>query len=379
MKGDRMKRRYWVIATLVAAAAIAAVVVGAATNAGASTKSHKLTKVTLQLKWVTQAQFAGYYAAKAKGYYKAQGMDVKIKPGGPSIIPEQVVAGGQAEFGIDWLSSLMTSRDQGVNLVNIAQVFGKSGLTLITWKDTGINTVAKMKGKKVANWLGGNEFEVFAALAKFGMDPVHNKNVTIVAEPFSMDFFLKRQADAASAMTYNELAQVLEAKNPKTGKLYQLKNLNVIPMQKVGTSMLEDGIFVRGDWIKSKSNQALSKKFVAASLKGWIWCRDHPRDCVKTVLANGPALPKGHQTWQMNEINALIWPAKLGIGLMDPTAYARSAKIVKTYGKLKKLPGHEAYRTDIAKGAQAILKKQHIDINGNGWHKAKVTVTPGGK
>jgi NitT/TauT family transport system substrate-binding protein len=374
-----MKRRYWVFATLAAAAAIAAVVVGAATKAGASTKSQKLTKVTLQLKWVTQAQFAGYYAAKAKGYYKAQGLDVRIKPGGPSIIPEQVVAGGQAEFGIDWLSSLMTSRDQGVNLVNIAQVFGKSGLTLITWKDTGINTVAKMKGKKVANWLGGNEFEVFAALAKFGMDPLHNKGVTIVAEPFSMDFFLKRQADAASAMTYNELAQVLEAKNPKTGKLYQLKDLNVIPMQKVGTSMLEDGIFVRGDWIKSKSHQALSKKFVAASLKGWIWCRDHLRDCVKIVLANGPALPKGHQTWQMNEINALTWPSKLGIGLMDPASYARSARIVKTYGKLKKLPGHEAYRTDIAKGAQAILKKQHIDIYGKSWKKATVKVTAGGK
>ncbi len=374
-----MKRRYWVFATLAAAAAIAAVVDGAAMNAGASTKSQTLTKVTLQLKWVTQAQFAGYYAAKAKGYYKAQGLDVRIKPGGPSIIPEQVVAGGQAEFGIDWLSSLMTSRDQGVNLINIAQVFGKSGLTLITWKDTGINTVPKMKGKKVANWLGGNEFEVFAALAKFGMDPLHNKGVTIVAEPFSMDFFLKRQADAASAMTYNELAQVLEAKNPKTGKLYQLKDLNVIPMQKVGTSMLEDGIFVRGDWIKSKSHQALSKKFVAASLKGWIWCRDHLRDCVKIVLANGPALPKGHQTWQMNEINALAWPSRLGIGLMDPTSYARSAKIVKTYGKLKKLPGHEGYRTDIAKGAQAILKKQHIDIYGKNWKKATVKVTPGGK
>jgi len=374
-----MKRRYWVFATLAAAAAIAAVVVGAATKAGASTKSQKLTKVTLQLKWVTQAQFAGYYAAKAKGYYKAQGLDVWIKPGGPSIIPEQVVAGGQAEFGIDWLSSLMTSRDQGVNLVNIAQIFGKSGLTLITWKDTGINTVAKMKGKKVANWLGGNEFEVFAALAKFGMDPLHNKGVTIVAEPFSMDFFLKRQADAASAMTYNELAQVLEAKNPKTGKLYQLKDLNVIPMQKVGTSMLEDGIFVRGDWIKSKSHQALSKKFVAASLKGWIWCRDHLRDCVKIVLANGPALPKGHQTWQMNEINALTWPSKLGVGLMDPASYARSARIVKTYGKLKKLPGHEAYRTDIAKGAQAILKKQHIYIYGKNWKKATVKVTAGGK
>jgi NitT/TauT family transport system substrate-binding protein len=180
-------------------------------------------------------------------------------------------------------------------------------------------------------------------------------------------------------MTYNELAQVLEAKNPKTGKLYQLKNLNVIPMQKVGTSMLEDGIFVRGDWIKSKANQALSKKFVAASLKGWLWCRDHQAACVKIVLANGPALPKGHQTWMMNEINALIWPAKLGIGMMDPTSYARSAKIVKTYGNLKKLPGHEAYRTDIAKAAQAILKKQHLDIYGRNWHKANVKVTPGGK
>jgi len=374
-----MKGRYWVVATLAVIAVIAAVVVGAATSAGASTKSHKLTKVTLQLKWVTQAQFAGYYAAKANGYYKAQGMDVTIKPGGPSIIPEQVVAGGQAQFGIDWLSSLMTSRDQGVDIVNIAQVFNKSGLTLISWKDTGLDRVSKLRNKQVANWLGGNEFEVFAALAKFGMDPLHNKGVKIVKEPFSMGFFLKRQVDAASAMTYNELAQVLEAKNPKTGKLYTLKDLNVIPMQKVGTSMLEDGIFTQGSWIKDKSHQALAKKFVAASLKGWIYCRDHQSACVKMVLANGPALPRGHQRWMMNEINALTWPAKLGIGLMDPTAYARSAQIVKTYGKLKKLPGHEAYRTDIARAAQAILKKQNLDITGKNWHKANVKVTPGGK
>jgi NitT/TauT family transport system substrate-binding protein len=374
-----MKGRYWVVASLALTAALAAVVVGAATSAGASTKAHKLTKVTLQLKWVTQAQFAGYYAAKAKGYYKAQGMDVTIKPGGPSIIPEQVVAGGQAQFGIDWLSSLMTSRDQGVDIVNIAQVFNKSGLTLISWKNTGLNQVSELRNKKVANWLGGNEFEVFAALAKFGMDPLHNKGVKIVKQPFSMDFFLKRQVDAASAMTYNELAQVLEAKNPKTGKLYTLKNLNVIPMQKVGTSMLEDGIFTQGSWIKDKSHQALAKKFVAASLKGWIYCRDHQSACVKMVLANGPALPRGHQRWMMNEINALIWPAKLGVGVMDPTAYARSAKIVKTYGKLKKLPGHEAYRTDIARAAQTILKKQHLDITGKNWHKANVKVTPGGK
>ena len=373
-----MKRRYWVFATLAAAAAIAGVVVGAATKAGASTKSQKLTKVTLQLKWVTQAQFAGYYAAKAKGYYKAQGLDVRIKPGGPSIIPEQVVAGGQAEFGIDWLSSLMTSRDQGVNLVNIAQVFGKSGLTLITWKDTGINTVAKMKGKKVANWLGGNEFEVFAALAKFGMDPLHNKGVTIVAEPFSMDFFLKRQADAASAMTYNELAQVLEAKNPKTGKLYQLKDLNVIPMQKVGTSMLEDGIFVRGDWIKNKANQATAVKFLTASLKGWAYCRDHFRECVQIVVNAGTALPKGHQTWQMNEVNALIWPNKLGVGIMDPAQFKNTANIALRFKVIKKKASTAAYRTDLAKKAVAALKKQGVDVTGKSWKKSVVTLKAGG-
>ena len=365
------------LAVLVAAAAVGVL----STTAGATTRttgSQQLTKITLQLKWVTQAQFAGYYAAKAKGYYKAAGLDVTIKPGGPNIIPEQVVAGGQAQFGIDWLSSLMLSRAKGVNLVSISQVFNKSGLTLLTWKDTGINTIAKMRNKKVANWLGGNEFEVFAALANQGMDPAHNKGVTIVQEPFTMDFFLKRQADAASAMTYNELAQVLEAKNPKTGKLYTLKDLNVIKMQDVGTAMLEDNIFATADYLKSAANRDTAKKFIAASLQGWIYCRDHAKDCVNTVLANGPALPRGHQTWQMNEINALIWPAPKGVGLMDPASYARSAKIVAKYGKLKKVPGREAYRTDLELAALAGLKAAGSDVKGLNWKKAVVHVTPGG-
>src|SRR5437868_11856054 len=171
-------RRYWV-GGFAALAVAGAVWVTAGTAGAAQQHTKKLTKVTLQLKWVTQAQFAGYYAAKAKGDYEKAGLDVTIKPGGPNIVPEQVVAGGQAQFGIDWLSSLMLSRAKNVPLVSISQVFNKSGLTLLTWKDTGINSVAKMKNKKVGNWLFGNEFEVFAALAKYGMDPVHNKGVTI--------------------------------------------------------------------------------------------------------------------------------------------------------------------------------------------------------
>jgi NitT/TauT family transport system substrate-binding protein len=354
-------------------------VVWAAVGASAApaTKQQK-TKVTLQLKWVTQAQFAGYYAAKAKGYYSKAGLDVRIKVGGPDIIPEQVVAGGQAEFGLDWLPSLLSARDKGTKLVNIAQVFTRSGMTQIAWKDTGINTIAKMRGKKVANWLGGNEYELFAALARAGMDPANNRGVTIVKQPFDMNLFMNRQVDSASAMTYNELAQVLETKNPKTDKLTKLSELNVIKMENIGTGMLEDGIFTTEKWIKQKKNQQIAKKFLAASFRGWIWCRDHQADCVNIVLKQGPTLLRGHQRWQMNEINALVWPAPKGIGIMDKKAFARSASIAKRWIPLKTAPSG-AYRDDLAKAAVAQLKKQGVDVNGRSWKKAKVKVTPGGK
>jgi NitT/TauT family transport system substrate-binding protein len=361
------------------AALALAVAVWAAAGAGASPAEQAKTKVTLQLKWVTQAQFAGYYAAKAKGYYGQAGLDVRIKVGGPDIAPEQVVAGGGAEFGLDWLPSLLSARDKGTKLINIAQVFTRSGMTQLTWKDSGIDSITKMRGKKVGNWLLGNEFELFAALVRAGMDPAHNKGVTIVKQPFDMNLFMSRQIDSASAMTYNELAQVLETNNPKTGKLTKLSELNVIKMENIGTGMLEDGIFTTESWIKDKKHQAIAKKFLAASFKGWLWCRDHQKDCVNIVLKQGPTLLRGHQTWQMNEINALIWPAPKGIGIMDKKAYARSASIAKRFNPLKKLPGHEAYRDDLAKAAVAQLKKQGLDVNGKSWKKAKVKVTPGGK
>ena len=368
-------RRYWVVplAVLVLVGAV-----WAAAGAGASTGKASKTKVTLQLKWVTQAQFAGYYAAKALGYYNAAGLDVNLKVGGPDIIPEQVVAGGGAEFGLDWLPSLLSARDKGTKLVNIAQVFARSGMTQLTWKDSGIKTVAQMKGKKVANWLGGNEFELFAALTRAGMDPAHNKGVTIVKQPFDMNLFMNRQVDSASAMTYNELAQVLETKNPKTGKLTKLSDLNVIKMENIGTGMLEDGLFTTDKWIADKSHQAIAKKFLAASFKGWIYCRDHAAACVGIVLKQGPTLLKGHQTWQMNEINALIWPSKKGIGIMDKTAFARTARISKQFGVISKAPSG-AYRDDLAKAAVAQLKKAGVDVYGRGWRKAVVKVTPGGK
>ena len=255
-------------------------------TASASPSSAKLTKVTLQLKWVPQAQFAGYYAASLKGFYKAQGLDVTLKNGGPNIVPETVVASGQADFGVDWLPSLLAARDANTPLVNIAQVFARSGMTQLTWKSSGINTIAKMKGKKVANWLGGNQYELFAALTKAGMNPAKNKGVTIVQQPFDMNLFLKHQVDSASAMTYNELAQVLE-----TG--VKASQINVIKMQSVGTGMLEDGLFSTEKYLSSAANQAIAVKVIAATLQGWIYCRDHQAECVQMTLKEGPDPSEG--------------------------------------------------------------------------------------
>src|SRR5918992_2191780 len=234
--------------------------------------------VTLQLKWVTQAQFAGYYAALEQGYYEDENLDVTIKPGGPDIVPEQVVLGGQAEFGINWLDNTLATRDQGGKIVNIAQVFARSGMTEVTWKDTGLDSIEKLEGKKVGVWLGGNEHKLFAALTKNGIDP--QEDTTIVAQPFNMDLFLNREVDAAAAMTYNELAQVLETENPDTGELYQLSDLNVFRMSDEGTGALEDGIFVRSDWIEDEQNQDIAKRFLKASFKGWVYCRDNQEECL---------------------------------------------------------------------------------------------------
>ena len=369
-----MKHR-WVVGIAVLACLVVAGGAAARTQLATSTKA---TKVTLQLKWVTQAQFAGYYAAKAKGYYSQAGLDVNLKVGGPTITPEQVVLGKQAEFGIDWTPSMLSFRDSGKKIMSIAQVFSRSGMTELTWKDSGITTIGKMRGKKVGVSCCGNEPELYAALTKNGIDPTNKSNVTIVNQPFDMNLFLNRQVDAASAMTYNELAQVLETKNPKTGKLYQLSDLNVLKMEDQGTGMLEDGVFVRGDWIKDKAHQQTAKKFLAASFRGWIYCRDHAAACVDIVLKNGSLLGKGHQTWQMNEINALIWPAPNGIGVMDAAAFDRTAKIAQDFKVIKKPATKDAYRTDLAQAGVDLAKKDGTDVNGNSWKKADVKVTAGG-
>src|SRR6266508_1074739 len=342
-----MSRKHWVALGLaIATASVLSATAGATTRTAGTPE---LTKVTLQLKWVTQAQFAGYYAALQKGYYKQAGLDVKIKTGGPTITPETVVIGGQADIGLDWLPNLFATREKGGKIVSVAQVFARSGMTEITWKSSGIDTN-------------------------------NPSDVTIFNQPFDMVAFLSHQIDAAAAMTYNELAQVLETKNPKTGKLYQLSDLNVFKMASptVGTGMLEDNLFVRDDWLSSSTNQETLVKFLKASFQGWIWCRDHQTDCVRIVLKNGPTLGRGHQTWQMNEINALIWPNASGIGVVPAAQVSKTANIAKTYGVIKSAPTGATNYT-YARRALGQVKATGADVYGKSWRKANVKVTAGGK
>jgi NitT/TauT family transport system substrate-binding protein len=378
------KARWWRLAALVAAVLLALVACGgdddedgdASGDTGASEPA-ELQPATLQLKWVTQAQFAGYYAALDQGYYEDEGIDLTIKPGGPDIVPEQVVLGGQAEFGLNWLDNTLATRDQGGEIVNIAQVFARSGMTELTWADSGLDDITALEGKKVGVWLGGNEHKLFAALTKNGIDP--DSDVEIVAQPFDMNLFLNREVDAAAAMTYNELAQVLEQENPDTGELYTLEDLNVFLMSDLGTGALEDGVFVRADWIQDEANQDLATRFLKASFKGWVYCRDNPEECLQIVLENGPTLGEGHQRWQLNEINKLIWPNDLGIGVMDPAGFDNTAQIALDYGVIKNEASSDTYVTDYASAAVAALEEEGVDVNGADFEPAEVEVTPGGE
>ena len=313
-----------------------------ATEAGAQTAD----KVTLQLKWVTQAQFAGYYTAKAKGFYEAERLDVTLRPGGPDLLPGRGVVGGGAQLGVDWLSNLLSARDRGVPVVNIAQVFAYSAAREIAFASSGIKGPADLRGRKVAVWLAGNEYPLFATLEKYGID--RRRDLTIVPQPFDMKLLLERKVDAAAATTYNEYKQVLDAG-------VKPEELVVIDFNREGTAMLEDGIFTTVDWLQAPANKAIAARFLRASLTGWKFCRDHAAECVDIVLRESPQLGRAHQTWMMAEVNKLIWgpPApRTPFGKMDPEAFKRTAEIALKFGVIKKPTDANAYTDDIWELAQ---------------------------
>jgi len=340
------------------------------------------TPVKLQLQWFTQAQFAGYYAALENGYYTDMCLDVTILEGAVDITPQTVLANGEADFAISWVSKALASREGGANIVDIAQVFQRSGTLQVSFKDAGIATSADFKGKKIGNWGYGNEFEIFAALTKAGLDPA--ADVTLVQQQFDMSGLLAGDIDAAEAMTYNEYAQVLETMNPATGALYTADDLNVVSYEDEGVGMLQDAIWADGHRLFNTDYHETAVRFVAASLMGWAFCRDNAQACTDIVVAKGSKLGATHQLWQMNEVNKLIWPAAAGVGMIDEAAWTRTvdlsqnAKNLEGGTVLTKAPDAAAHTNEIVTAALALLTEKGIDINGAAFAPIDVTLTEGG-
>ena len=340
------------------------------------------TPVKLQLQWFTQAQFAGYYAALENGYYTDMCLDVTILEGAVDITPQTVLANGEADFAISWVSKALASREGGANIVDIAQVFQRSGTLQVSFKDAGIATSADFKGKKIGNWGYGNEFEIFAALTKAGLDPA--ADVTLVQQQFDMSGLLAGDIDAAEAMTYNEYAQVLETMNPATKALYTADDLNVVSYEAEGVGMLQDAIWADGHRLFDTNYNATAVKFVAASLMGWAFCRDNAQACTDIVVGKGSKLGATHQLWQMNEVNKLIWPAPAGVGMIDEAAWTRTVDLSQTAKNLEggtvltKAPDAAAHTNEIVTAALALLTEKGIDINGAAFAPIDVTLTEGG-
>jgi len=349
-----------------------------------ASSSAQAASVKLQLQWAPQAQFAGYFAADKQGYYQAENLTVQMVPGGPDVVPQ--LEGSKPngpEFTISWVPKVLEAREAATpsDLVDIAQVFQRSGTLSVTWKDTKLDDPCKLAGKKVGTWGFGNEFEVTAGLLTCGLTPgLENngdatKQYQQVTQAFDMKAFLAREIDAAEAMIYNEYAQVLEATDPATGELYKADQLNVINWNDYRVAMLQDAIFVRKAWLNEGSNRDVAVRFVRASLKGWIYCRDHADDCVQYTTAAGSQLGAGHQKWMMNEVNALVWPSPVGVGMIDPVFWNQTVKVAKNAGIIKNDPSPEAYTTDIVTEA---LKGITDDTKGESFQKGTVQVTPGG-
>ena len=286
-----------------------------------ATAAQAADKVTLQLKWVAQAQFAGYYVAKDKGYYKDAGLDVTINAGGPDVAPPLVIAGGGADVVIDWMPSALASRERGVPLVNIAQPFKRSGLELTCRAETGIKTPADLKGKTLGVWFSGNEYPFLAWMAKLGYKTDGSLGgVTVVKQGFNVDLLLQKRADCISIMTYNEYWQVIDAG-------YQPSQLVIFKYEDQGVATLEDGLYVIESKLKNPAFVTSMAKFAQASMRGWSYARHNPDDATKVVLANDltGAQTERRQRRMLGEIAKLL---DTGDGKLDPKDYIRTVAIL---------------------------------------------------
>jgi NitT/TauT family transport system substrate-binding protein len=383
-----MKRSTRWLGTVGAVAATSALVLtgcsaGSDADPAENSGGGELTPVTLQLQWVAQAQFAGYYAAVDQGYYEEEGLDVTIAEGGADIVPQDVLASGDVDYAISWVPKVLGSIEQGANITNVAQIFERSATTQISFTDKNITSPADLAGKNVGSWGYGNEWELFAGMQQAGVEV---GDINLVQQAFDMNAFLAGDIDAAQAMTYNEYAQVLETINPDTGELYQPEDLNVIDWNDEGTAMLQDAIWANADKLADDEDYAhQTVDFIKASIRGWVYASENPEEAATIVADAGSALPAGHQLWMTNEVSKLIFPSANGVGLIDEAAWANTVDIAmntenETGGTIITTePPETAYSNEYVQEALDELTEDGVDVMGADWEPIEVTLTEGGE
>jgi NitT/TauT family transport system substrate-binding protein len=359
---------------------------GAEPSAGESQITYEPASVRLQLQWTDQAQFAGYYAAVEQGYYDDVALTVEILPGGGTIVPQQVGSAPDGpEFTIAWMPKVLEAREAGSDLVHLAQVFQRSATLSVAWADSGITEVSDWAGKRIGAWPFGNELEVLAS-AQILADLTDGVDFSRVEQDFDMNELIAAQdgcaasdqdcVDVAEAMIYNEWAQLLETTDPNTGELFQPDQFFVFNYNDLGTAMLQDGLWARQSWLEEGNNEEVAMRFLQASFRGWMYCRDNPDDCVQYSVDRGSIWGRGHLAWMMNEINKLVWPASDGIGALDQDVLAQTVDTATAAGILAAAPDDAAFRADLREAALAGIDG---DTTGADWEAPVVEITPRGE
>ncbi|GAA1798097.1 ABC transporter substrate-binding protein [Agromyces neolithicus] len=380
---NHSRRRLATIGGIALAAALALTACsssGDGTDGG--TAEGELTPVKLQLQWLPQGQFAGYFAAADQGYFEEEGLEVEIIPSGGDIVPQDALANGDVDYAIAWVPKVLGSIEQGANLTNIAQIFQRSGTLQVSWADSGIDSVADFEGKKIGSWGFGNEWEIFAAMAAEGLD---SSTVQIITQDFNMNAFLQGDIDAAQAMTYNEYAQLLESVNPDTGELYQPEDFNVISYQDTVGAMLQDAIWADTERLESdEAYQETTVAFLKAVIKGWVYAAENPQEASDITIAEGSGWGPSHELWMVNETNKLIWPAPDGIGMIDEAAWnatvegALSAVNEAGASPITEEPPATAWSNDYITQALEALEADGVDVTGEGFEPIEVELAEGG-
>ena len=347
-----------------------------------SADADELTPVKLQLQWFAQAQFAGYYTALDQGFFEEEGLDVEILEGGADIVPQDVLASGDADYAISWVPKVLGSIEQGAAITNVAQIFERSATLQVAMADSGIDGPEDLAGMKVGSWGYGNEWELFAGMQQAG---VEIDDIELIQQAFDMNGFLAGDIDAAQAMTYNEYAQVLETENPDTGELYQPEDLTVIDWNEEGTAMLQDAIWADTQRLEDDEEyQETTVAFIKAAIKGWAYAKDNPEEAAEIVTGAGSTLGTSHQLWMTNETSKLIWPSTNGVGLIDEAAWEQTVEIaLGTKNEtgatiISEEPPATAWTNEYVEKALAELEEEGVDTKGADFAPIEVELQPGG-